>query len=56
MVIGVFSGSGTWWLLLTGTTGILRHKIGEARLAWINKISGLVILAFGVAAVSSAVI
>jgi len=55
MVMGVFTGSGTWWLLLSGATGILRNKISEAKLAWVNKISGLVILAFGVAAVSTLV-
>ena len=55
MVMGVFTGSATWWLLLSGTTGILRHKISEARLAWINKISGLVIMVFGISAVLSLV-
>ena len=55
MVMGVFTGSATWWLLLSGTTGILRHKISEARLAWINKISGLVIMVFGMSAVLSLV-
>jgi threonine/homoserine/homoserine lactone efflux protein len=53
MVIGVFTGSGAWWLLLSGATGILRHKISEAKLAWTNKISGLVILAFGFGALLS---
>jgi threonine/homoserine/homoserine lactone efflux protein len=56
MVIGVFAGSGAWWLLLSGATGILRNKISEGKLALVNKISGLIILAFGVLALSSAVI
>ena len=55
MVMGVFSGSATWWLLLSGATGILRNKMSEANLAWVNKISGLVILAFGVGALLSLV-
>jgi len=55
MVMGVFTGSATWWLLLSTTTGILRHKMSEAKLAWANKISGLVILAFGIAAILSLV-
>ena len=55
MVIGVFIGSGTWWLLLSGATSILRSKINDQKLAWINKISGVVILVFGVAALLSAV-
>ena len=53
MVIGVFIGSGAWWLILSSAAGILRNKINESKLAWVNKISGLVILAFGVGAVLS---
>jgi len=56
MVVGVFTGSGAWWLILTGATSILRNKINDHKLAWVNKISGLVILAFGVAAVLSTVL
>jgi threonine/homoserine/homoserine lactone efflux protein len=56
MVMGVFTGSATWWLLLSGATGILRNKMREVNLAWVNKIAGLVILAFGVIAVSGLVL
>ena len=56
MVIGVFSGSGAWWLLLSGATGIFRNKISESKLALVNKISGFIILAFGVVALISAAI
>lgn len=56
MVIGVFAGSAAWWLLLSGATGLFRSKISEGKLALVNKISGVVILAFGVAALISAVI
>ena len=56
MVIGVFFGSGAWWLILTGATSILRNKINDHKLAWINKASGLVILLFGVAALISTVL
>ena len=55
MVIGVFIGSGTWWLILSGATGILRNKMNESKLTWVNKISGFIILAFGVGAVLSTV-
>ena len=55
MVIGVFIGSGAWWLILSSATGILRNKINERKLAWVNKISGVVILAFGVGALLSTV-
>jgi threonine/homoserine/homoserine lactone efflux protein len=53
MVMGVFIGSGAWWLILSSATSILRNKINERKLAWVNKISGVVILAFGVGAVLS---
>ena len=56
MVIGVFSGSGAWWLLLSGATGIFRNRISEGKLALVNKISGFIILAFGVVALISAAI
>jgi threonine/homoserine/homoserine lactone efflux protein len=53
MVIGVFSGSGAWWLLLSGATSMFRNKISEGKLALVNKFSGLIILAFGIVAISS---
>jgi threonine/homoserine/homoserine lactone efflux protein len=56
MVIGVFLGSAAWWLILSGITGIFRHKISEGKLALVNKISGVIILAFGVAALVSVVV
>ncbi len=55
MVIGVFIGSGAWWLILSGATGIFRNKISEGKLALVNKFSGLIILAFGVVAFMSIV-
>ena len=55
MVIGVFLGSGSWWLILSGATSIFRSKINNHKLAWINKISGFVILGFGVTALISIV-
>ena len=56
MVIGVFTGSGAWWLLLSGATGLFRNKVNERKLSIVNKISGIVIVVFGVAALISAVI
>lgn len=55
MVIGVFIGSGAWWLILSGTTTILRNRMNARKLAWVNRISGFVILAFGAGAVLSTV-
>jgi threonine/homoserine/homoserine lactone efflux protein len=50
-VAGVFSGSASWWLLLSVGIGALRENMSVRELRWINRMSGAVIAAFGVAAV-----
>jgi len=50
MVLGVFMGSAFWWVILSSGTAIFRERISLRGLSWINRISGLVILGFGVAA------
>lgn len=52
MVIGVFLGSATWWLFLSGGINLFRNKLNQ-RLAWINKLSGVIIALFGVIAIAS---
>ncbi|MHB8645946.1 MAG: LysE family transporter, partial [Thermomicrobiales bacterium] len=53
LVLGVFLGSALWWLLLSGGTGLLRTRLTPRRLVWVNRISGLVIAAFGALALFS---
>ena len=53
LVIGVALGSAAWWLILSGGVGLVRTKIDRSSLAIVNKISGLIILAFGVLALVS---
>ncbi len=48
LVLGVFSGSAIWWFLLSGFTSLFRSKINPRGLSWINRVSGAIILAFGV--------
>ncbi len=48
LVLGVFLGSSTWWLILVTFTSLFRSKLTTAGLAWVNRASGAVILAFGV--------
>ena len=50
LVLGVFSGSAAWWLLLSGGVSLLRAKVTTGTLRWINRLAGLVIIGFGVAA------
>lgn len=53
MVLGVFLGSALWWLILSGGVGALRAQFGPAGLAWINRLAGVIIAAFGVIALLS---
>ena len=53
MVIGIFLGSCIWWLTLSSLTGYFRRRIGEKSMTWINRISGTIIFAFGVLALTS---
>ena len=53
LVLGVFLGSATWWLALSGVIGRLRHYIGVHALTVINRVCGTVLTAFGVYAMAS---
>ena len=51
LVLGVFIGSMLWWSLLSGGASFFQKKINAQGLAWINKISGIIITGFGVVAI-----
>lgn len=55
LVLGVFTGSAMWWLLLSGGVGLFRRRLTASGMQWINRISGIVIVIFGVLALLSAV-
>ncbi len=50
MVAGVFAGSASWWLLLSFGVGLMRDRMNQTHMTWINRISGTTILLFGVLA------
>jgi threonine/homoserine/homoserine lactone efflux protein len=50
LVAGVFLGSALWWLLLSGITGLVRHRFTSGAMRWVNRLSGLLIFSFGLAA------
>ncbi len=50
LVLGVFLGSGTWWLLLSGGVGLFRDKFNSQAMLWVNRISGVIITVFGLVA------
>ncbi len=53
LVLGVFLGSGLWWLLLSGAVSLFRTRVKPRALRWVNIISGIIILGFGVTAILS---
>lgn len=55
LVIGVFLGSSLWWILLTTVVHLIRLRFRPRGLLWVNRISGLVILGFGIAAFIGAI-
>lgn len=50
LVLGVFFGSAMWWLMLSEGVTLFRKKISNKVMIWVNRIAGLIIFAFGVAA------
>lgn len=48
LVLGVFLGSATWWLVLSGVVGGIRERFGPGVMRWVNLLSGLAICGFGV--------
>ncbi|WP_182003895.1 LysE family translocator [Priestia aryabhattai] len=48
MVTGVFLGSACWWLSLSFSISLARSKFTNNSLIWVNRISGAVVLAFGI--------
>lgn len=55
LVLGVFTGSGLWWLLLSCGISRLRHRLTPQRLQWVNRISGLVLMGWGGTALISVI-
>jgi len=56
LVVGVFLGSALWWFLLSGGVSLLRWKISGGALRWVNKVSGIIIVGFGMAALMGVIL
>ena len=54
VVAGVLVGSGGWWVVFAGVASRLRERLSGRPLAWINRISGAALAAFGLWAVAGA--
>jgi len=53
LILGVFLGSGIWWLLLVGVVSLFRRRFDTRMLVWVNKIAGLIIGGSGLLALLS---
>lgn len=49
LVFGVFLGSSFWWFILSEGVTFFRKSVSKNVMAWINRIAGLIIIAFGLA-------
>jgi threonine/homoserine/homoserine lactone efflux protein len=54
LVVGVLLGSGLWWVLLSEGVTLFRKRVSDSVMVWINRIAGMLIAGFGLAALISA--
>ena len=47
LVLGVFLGSASWWLLLSAGVGSFRQRFDARWMQWVNRLAGVVIAGFG---------
>jgi threonine/homoserine/homoserine lactone efflux protein len=52
LTIGVFLGSAAWWVLLTTVIGVFRERITPRVMLWVNRLSGAVLVGFGIVALT----
>jgi threonine/homoserine/homoserine lactone efflux protein len=48
LVLGVFAGSALWWFILSGGTSLVRSRVSPAWMLAVNRVSGAVLIAFGI--------
>ena len=53
LVLGVFLGSAGWWLAVSATAGVFRPFVDGSYQSWMDRITALVLLVFGVYALLS---
>ena len=56
LTLGVFAGSALWWVVLTTLVGALRSRLTTAGLRRVNIASGLLIGAFAIVAIATAIL
>ncbi len=53
LVAGIFAGACFWWLILSEGVTYFRHRASQKTMAWINRIAGMIIVAFGLGSLIS---
>jgi len=53
LVLGVFAGSALWWVILSTTVGAIKGRLRPLHLRWINRLSGAMIVCYGLIAILS---
>ena len=53
LIGGITLGSAAWWLLLSSGVSLLRSRFDARAMRWVNIVSGVIILGFGVLAIGS---
>jgi threonine/homoserine/homoserine lactone efflux protein len=56
VVSGVFSGSALWWVILSVGVGSFRARLRSGGMRWVNRVSGAVLVTFGLVALLSLVV
>jgi putative LysE/RhtB family amino acid efflux pump len=49
----VFLGSALWWLALSGLVTVLRGHVTPRLMAWVNRVSGAILVGFGAGVIGS---
>jgi threonine/homoserine/homoserine lactone efflux protein len=47
LITGIFCGSMTWWLILASGASLLRGRITDYTMGWMNRVAGIAIGGFG---------
>ena len=53
LVFGVFIGSALWWIILSSGVSLFQEKFNNRGMLWVNRISGAIIICFGIFALIS---
>lgn len=56
MLLGMFAGSVAWWIVLSGTVALVRSRLTDRALGWINTASGLALATLAVMTLFGAVL